>query len=202
MRWKKKSPVIMKPTVEQLQNELLRIRKRKQYVSIVKSTISSLIVFAALVLIVVVSLPVMHISGDSMLGTLADGNMIVTLRTERVEPGDLAVFFSSGGKLLVKRVIAEAGDEVNILGDGTVTVNGEVLEEPYAANKARGDYDIKLPYVVPQGRYFVLGDNRTISIDSRNSALGCVSGEQIIGKAVVKIWPLEEVRLLGVTDQD
>lgn len=202
MRWKKKSPVIMKPTVEQLQNELLRIRKRKQYVSIVKSTISSLIVFAALVLIVVVSLPVMHISGDSMLGTLADGNMIVTLRTERVEPGDLAVFFSSGGKLLVKRVIAEAGDEVNILGDGTVTVNGEVLEEPYAANKACGDYDIKLPYVVPQGRYFVLGDNRTISIDSRNSALGCVSGEQIIGKAVVKIWPLEEVRLLGVTDQD
>ncbi len=202
MSRKKKSGETMRLTVEQLQNELTRVRYKKQYASTIRSTISSLIVVAALVLVAVVWLPVMHISGDSMLGTLADGDIIVTMRTENVEPGDLVVFFGSGGKLLVKRLIAVAGDEVNILADGTVMVNGEALDEPYVANPARGDYDIELPYIVPKGRYFVLGDNRMISIDSRNSALGCVSGEQMIGKAMIKIWPLDDIQLLEAIDQD
>jgi len=196
----KKSGEAMNLSVEQLQKELNRVRYKRQYAGAIKSTISSLIVAAALVLIAVVSLPVMHVSGDSMLGTLADGDIIVTRRTGDVAPGDLVVFFSSGGKLLVKRLIAEAGDEVNITGEGTVTVNGEAIDEPYVANPTRGEYDIELPYVIPQGCVFVLGDNRAISVDSRNSALGCVAEEQIIGKAMVKIWPLVDIQLLGAID--
>lgn len=193
---RKENLTAFSPTIAQLEKELLRTKYRRNYWSTIRSTIFTLIAVASLVLLAVMYLPVLRVSGSSMGDTLASGDIVVTMRTEDVRPGDLVVFSIGNGKLLIKRVVAEAGDEIDILEDGTVTVNGEALDEPYVMNKTRGEYDIDLPYVVPEGRVFVLGDNRSVSVDSRNSAIGCVAGEQIIGKAAFKIWPLEEAELL------
>jgi signal peptidase I len=79
---------------------------------------------------------------------------------------------------------------VDLGADGTVFVNGEPLDEPYIAQKSFGETDIELPYQVPDARIFVMGDNRDVSIDSRNTAVGCVAEEQIVGKIVYTVWPL------------
>ena len=193
---RKENLTAFSPTIAQLEKELLRTKYRRNYWSTIRSTLFTLIAVASLVLLAVMYLPVLRVSGSSMGDTLASGDIVVTMRTEDVHRGDLVVFSIGNGKLLIKRVVAEAGDEIDILEDGTVTVNGEALDEPYVMNKTRGEYDIDLPYVVPEGRVFVLGDNRSVSVDSRNSAIGCVAGEQIIGKAAFKIWPIEEAELL------
>lgn len=188
------------PTSEQLEKELQRMKYRRNYWSAVWNTVFSLIAVIAVVLLAVMWLPVLRVSGNSMENTLMSGDIIVTVRTEDVHRGDLAVFSIGNGKTLIKRVVAEAGDEIDIQEDGTVTINGAALEESYAINKARGEYDIELPYTVPAGRIFVLGDNRSVSVDSRKSAIGCIAGEQIIGKAAIRIWPLDRMGLLW-TDQ-
>lgn len=188
-----KNETVLTPTTEQLERELIRVRYRRNYWSSVRSTLFSLIAVASVVLLAVMWLPVLRVSGNSMANTLADGDIVVTLRTEEVQPGELAVFSVGGGKMLIKRVIAQGGDEIDIREDGAVLVNGEALDEPYAINITRGECDVELPYVVPEGRVFVMGDNRSVSVDSRTSALGCIAGEQIVGKAAVRIWPLDKL---------
>lgn len=200
MSKQRKNVEVFHPTSEQLEKELQRMKYRRNYWRALWNTIFSLIAVTAIVLLAVMWLPVLRVSGNSMENTLMSGDIIVTVRTEDVHRGDLAVFSIGNGKTLIKRVVAEAGDEINILEDGTVTVNGEALKESYVINKARGEYDIEMPYTVPEGRIFVLGDNRSVSVDSRNSVIGCIAGEQIIGKAAVRIWPLDQIGLLG-TDQ-
>ena len=199
---RKENLTTFSPTIEQLEKELLRTKSRRNYWGTIRSTIFTLIAAAALVLLAVMYLPVLRVSGSSMGSTLASGDIVVTMRTEDVHSGDLVVFSIGNGKLLIKRVVAEAGDEVDILEEGTVIVNGEAIDEPYAMNKTRGEYDIDLPYVVPEGRVFVLGDNRSVSVDSRNSAIGCIAGEQIIGKAALRIWPIEQAELLISINQN
>lgn len=189
------------PTLEQLERELKRVKNRRQYISTLRSTVFILLAIAAVVLLAVMWLPVLQVTGSSMQPALNDGNVVVTMRTSAVEPGDLVVFSTSGGKLLIKRVAAEAGDVVDILEDGTVTVNGEALNEPYAINIEKSDYDITLPCTVPQGRVFVLGDNREYSADSRNEAIGCIPEEQIIGRALIRIWPLDTFGILLPDEQ-
>lgn len=183
----------MQPTTEQLENELERVKYKRRYRSVLKSTIYTLITVAAIaILVATLWLPVLQIYGTSMTPTLTDGEIIFTVKTSDFEPGDIVSFYYNN-KILVKRVIAEAGDWVNIDADGTVYVNDVPLDEPYLEEKAFGDTDIELPYQVPDGKIFVMGDHRATSVDSRNTAVGCVAQEQIVGKIIFRIWPLNRL---------
>lgn len=188
MRKKKISEI---PTIEQLEAELQRERYNKRYGRVLRSTIYTLITVAAVaVLVATLWLPVLQIYGSSMAPTLVDGNIVVSLKAGDLETGDIVAFYYNN-KILVKRVIAGPGDWVDIKEDGTVYVNNEELDEPYLTEKAFGDCNIELPYQVPDSRIFVMGDHRSVSVDSRNTAVGCVADEQIVGKLVFRIWPLD-----------
>lgn len=189
----KKINAQMQPTTEQLENELERVKYKRRYRSVLKSTIYTLITVAAIaILVATLWLPVLQIYGTSMTPTLTDGEIIFTVKTSDFEPGDIVSFYYNN-KILVKRVIAEAGDWVNIDENGSVYVNDVPLDEPYLEEKAFGDTDIELPYQVPDGKIFVMGDHRATSVDSRNTAVGCVAQEQIVGKIIFRIWPLNRL---------
>lgn len=179
------------PELELLEAELERERYRKKYGNVLRSTAFSLVVVAAVaVLIAVLLLPVLQISGTSMTDSLQDEDIVVALNSSGYETGDIIAFYYNNN-ILVKRVIAAAGDWVDIDKDGNVYVNNELLDEPYVTDKALGDCNITLPYQVPDGRCFVMGDHRATSIDSRNTAVGCVSNDMVIGKILIRVWPLE-----------
>ncbi len=178
------------PSVEQLQEELHRELHNKRYYHVLFSTFYTLIVVAAVaVLVAVLLLPVLQIYGGSMNPTLTEGDIVVAVKGTEFEAGDLVSFYV-GNKLLVKRYIAGPGQWVNVDMDGNVYVDNELLDEPYLTEKALGECDVKLPYQVPDGRIFVLGDHRSTSVDSRSTSVGCVADEQIVGKIVFRIWPL------------
>ena len=179
------------PTVAQLEQELKRENYRRQYNRVLRSTIYTLVTVAAVaVLVATLFLPVVRIYGTSMTPTMTDGDIVVSVKQGSFERGDIIAFWFNN-KILVKRVIALPGEWVDIDEDGNVSVNGEPLDEPYLTEKALGECDIELPYQVPDGRIFVMGDHRSTSSDSRNSAVGCVAEEQIVGKLVFRVWPFE-----------
>ena len=180
------------PTLEQVERERDRLKYKSRYGSMLKSTAAILIVVAAVaVLIATLWMPVLRIYGTSMVPTLENGQIVVSVKTTDFKPGDIVAFYQ-GNKLLIKRYIAGPADWVDIDADGNVSVNGTVLDEPYIEEKAYGETNIELPYQVPDNRYFLIGDNRDVSVDSRNTALGCVANEQIVGKVVFRIWPLSK----------
>ena len=185
------------PTVEELKAELARLDYKKRFRSVLRSTIFTLVVVAAIaVLVATLWMPVLRIYGTSMAPTLPDGTIVVSVKKRsNFEPGEIVAFYYNNN-ILVKRVIAQAGDWVDIDEDGNIYVNNVLLDEPYIDEKAFGDTNIELPYQVPEGRIFVVGDNRAVSIDSRNKAVGCVASEQIVGKLALKIWPLENFETL------
>jgi signal peptidase I len=148
-------------------------------------------VAAVAVLVATLWLPVLQIYGTSMAPTLTDGDVVVSLKSGKFNTGDVIAFYYNN-KILVKRVIAGPGDWVDIKDDGTVYVNDVELDEPYVVEKALGDCNITLPYQVPESRVFVMGDHRSVSIDSRNTAVGCVSEEQIVGRLVMRLWPFDQ----------
>lgn len=188
MKSRKKNLII--PSVEALERELKRERYRSNYRATLRSTISALITVAAIaVLVATLLLPVLQIYGTSMTPTLTDGDIVISLKESDFQKHDVVAFYYNN-KILVKRVIARAGEWVNIDEEGNVTVDGVQLDEPYVMDKAFGDCNITLPYQVPEGRLFVMGDHRSVSVDSRNSAVGCVAEEQIVGKLIFRIWPL------------
>lgn len=190
MRRKEKKPM---PTTQELQTELNRVRYKVRYRSVFRSTVYTLITVAAIaILVATLWLPVLRIYGSSMTPTLQDGDIIFTVKTSLFEPGDIISFYYNN-KILVKRVIARSGEWVDIDEDGTVYVNNEPLNEPYLTEKAFGDCNIELPYQVPDGKVFVMGDHRSTSVDSRNTSVGCVSQEQMVGKIVFRVWPLERL---------
>ena len=189
----KKQTPFSSPTVEQLEAEIKRVNHKKRYRTVLKSTVYILITVAAIaVLVATLWLPVLQIYGSSMYPTLQDGEIIFSVKTAEFEPGDIVAFYFNN-KILIKRVIAGPGDWVNMAEDGTVSVNGEVLEEPYLTETAYGDTDIELPYQVPDGKIFVMGDHRATSVDSRNTAVGCVAQEQVVGKILFRVWPLNHM---------
>ena len=178
------------PEVPLLKAELKRERYKYRYANMLKSTLNTLVVVAAFaVLVATLWMPVLQIYGSSMQPTLKEGQIVVSLKNSEFKQGDLIAFYI-GNKLLVKRVIAGPGDIVNISDDGTVRVNGQVLNEPYVSEKALGESDIEYPYQVPDARYFVMGDHRKTSVDSRNSVIGTIALEQIVGKIAFCVWPL------------
>lgn len=180
------------PDIPLLEAELKRERYKKLYGRTLRSTIYMLITVAAIaILVATMWLPVLQIYGSSMTPTLQDGEIVFSLKTGKMEMGDVVAFYYNN-KILVKRVIAGPGDWVDIDEDGTVYVNEEVLDEPYVKEKAYGDTNIKLPYQVPDGKFFVMGDHRATSVDSRNTSVGCVAQEQVVGKIAVRVWPLQQ----------
>ena len=185
------------PATEQLEAELAREKYKHRYHSVLRSTIYTLVIVAAVaVLTATLWLPVLQIYGSSMTPTLQDGEIIFTVKTSKFEPGDVIAFYYNN-KILVKRVICGPADWVNMDEDGTVYVNGTELDEPYLVDKALGDCNIELPYQVPDGKVFVMGDHRSTSVDSRNTAVGCVAQEQIVGKIIFRIWPLNRLGAVG-----
>lgn len=181
------------PEVAELERELEREQYKVRYRQTLKSTIYALItVAAAAVLVATLWLPVLKIYGNSMTPTLNNGQIVLSWKTRELETEDIIAFYYNN-KVLVKRVIAQPGDWVDIDGDGNVYINGTLLEEPYLAEKARGECDIELPYQVPENRYFVMGDHRSTSVDSRSSVVGCIAEDQIVGRLVLCVWPLEEL---------
>ena len=189
---KRKNGSLDLPTAEQIERERKRLRYRRRYGRTLKSTIAVLIVVAAAaVLVATLWMPVLQIYGASMVPTLEDGQIVVSVKSSRFEPGDIVAFYQ-GNKLLIKRFIAGPADWVDIDTDGNVSVNGKLLDEPYIVQKAYGETNIELPYQVPDKRYFLMGDNRDVSVDSRNTAVGCVADEQIVGKVIFRIWPLSQ----------
>ena len=178
------------PTTGQLSRELKRVRYNTGFNGMLRSTVGILVTVAAIaVLIAVLLLPVLQIYGTSMTPTLNEGDIVVSVKGTKFETGEVIAFYYNN-KILVKRVIANTGQWVDIDNDGNVYVDNEKLEEPYIVQKAFGETNIILPYQVPESRIFVMGDNRDASIDSRNTSVGCVSDEQIVGKIVFRIWPL------------
>jgi signal peptidase I len=180
------------PTVEQLAAELGREKYKRRYKRVLRSTIYTLIVVAAVaVLVATIWMPVLQIYGASMAPTLDEGDIVISVKGSDFAPGDMVAFYM-GNKILVKRCIAGPGQWVDIDADGNVYVDGELLDEPYLTEKALGDCDIALPYQVPDNRYFCMGDHRSTSVDSRSTTVGCVSDEQIVGKIVFRVWPLPD----------
>lgn len=184
------------PDLSLLEAELEREQYKNSFGRMLRSTVFSLLVVAAIaVLIAVLLLPVLQISGTSMSPSLQDGDIVVSVNSSGYQIGDIIAFYYNNN-ILIKRVIASAGDWVNIDPDGNVYVNEQLLEEPYISEKALGDCDIRLPYQVPDGRCFVMGDHRATSVDSRNTAVGCVSNDKVIGKILFRVWPLREVGIV------
>ncbi len=184
-------------TSEEIERELNRVRYRERYGKTLRSTIYALITVAAIaVLVAVLLLPVLQIYGVSMTPTLYDGDIVISVKGSELENQDIVAFYYNN-KILVKRVIAQAGEWVDMDEAGNVRVNGKLLEEPYVEEKAKGECDITFPYQVPEGKLFVMGDHRDVSVDSRNSAVGCVSEEQIVGKLIMCIWPFNNFGKIG-----
>ena len=193
MRSKKENNL---PSSEEIQRELKRERKQIRFRRIITNTLHTLIVVAAVaVLITSLILPVLQISGTSMEPTLSNGDIVVLLKTSSLERGDLCGF-SYSNKILIKRVIALPGDILVIDEDGNVFLNGEMLDEPYITEKGLGECDIEFPFTVPENTYFLMGDHRSTSVDSRSSVIGCIAHEQMVGKLFLKVWPLENFSLI------
>ena len=182
-----------RPDVGKLKDELKRERNKARYHRAFRSVVFTFIAVAAVaVLVSTLWFPVLRIFGSSMSPSMKEGQIVVSIKTVNFKTGDIIGFYN-GNKLLIKRCIAGPGDWVDIREDGTVLVNDVEIDEPYLIEKAFGDCNIELPYQVPDGRYFVMGDNRAVSVDSRNTAMGCVSEEQIVGRVLFCIWPLSDI---------
>ena len=178
------------PEISQLEAELKRVKYRSRYRTVLRSTVYTLVVVAAIaVLVATIWMPVLQIYGGSMTPTVDEGDIVISLKGSKFRQGDLVAFYL-GNKILVKRCIAGPGQWVDIDADGNVSVDGTPLEEPYLTEKALGDCNIDLPYQVPDNRYFCMGDHRSTSVDSRHTSVGCVAEEQIVGKIVFRVWPL------------
>lgn len=186
-------PGIDLPSIELLEAELKKERYKSNYGRVLRSTVFSLLVVAAMaVLIAVLLLPVLQINGTSMTDTLHNEDIVIAVNSSKFKTGDVIAFYYNNN-ILIKRVIANSGDWVDIDEDGNVYVNNILLDEPYLKEKALGECNITLPYQVPDKKCFVMGDHRSTSIDSRNSSIGCIGEDAVVGKIIFRVWPLSNI---------
>lgn len=186
-----------RPTLDQLDRELTRRSRKGTWGRALRSTICLLIVVAAAALLCsMVLLSVLQVQGDSMEPTLQAGETLLAAKAPAYHRGDIVAFYYNN-KILLKRVIAVAGETVEIREDGTVLVNGAALDETYVSAKSLAPCDLQMPYQVPDGRLFVMGDNRSVSLDSRTSSIGCVAEKSVLGKVLLRIWPLNRLGVLS-----
>lgn len=179
------------PTSIQFEDELIRVKYKLRYRKLLKNTLYSLLIVAAIsVLIATLFLPVLEIYGSSMNPTLENGDIVVCIKTKNLKRGDICGMFYNN-HLLVKRVIGLPGDSIEMDDAGNLFVNGEYVDEPYISEKVLGECDLDFPYVVPEQTVFILGDNRPVAVDSRNEQFGCISYEEIQGKIVFRVWPFK-----------
>lgn len=181
------------PSLDVLEAELSRVKYKSKYGKVLRSTVYTLITVAAIaVLVATLWLPVLQVSGTAMSPTLAEGTIVVSYKTEDFKRGDVIAFYINN-KILIKRLIALPGDTVEIDNDGRVYVNGIMIEESYVDEYAMGETDIEMPFTVKKDTLFVMGDHRSVSVDSRNTAVGCIPVEDVVGKIFFKIWPFKEI---------
>ena len=186
------------PSLEEIQQEMTRVRSQSKYHQALRSTVSTIVVVAALaVLVAALLLPVLRVTGTSMEPAFQPGDIIVAYKTDSLKSGDLCCFYYNN-KLIVKRIIAQGGDRVEMDGEGRVTVNGLLLDEPYVSEYAFGQCDLDFPFEVPQGTLFVMGDNRPVSVDSRSINFGCINTEEMSGKIILRVWPLSAMEFFGL----
>lgn len=185
------------PSAAEVEQELKREHYKRRYRQVLKSTIFALLTAsAAAVLVATLWLPVLQIYGESMTPTLNDGEIVFSVKSSHLKQGDVVAFYYNN-KILIKRVIAGPGDWVFIDEDGSVYVNSYLLEEPYITEKSFGITDIELPYQVPDGKYFVMGDHRATSVDSRNTVVGCITMDQVVGRILFRVWPMDQFGLIS-----
>lgn len=180
-------------TITEIEQELKREKYKNKYIKVLMSTIYTLIIVSSIAAIIAtLVMPVLQISGSSMSKTLNEGEIVLSIKTKKIKNNDIIAFYH-GNKILVKRVIAKSGQWVNVDELGNIYVNNTLLDEPYVKEKKLGDIDIKFPYQVPESTYFVLGDDRKTSIDSRNSVIGTIKQEDIIGRVIFRVWPIKKI---------
>lgn len=181
------------PSTAEIQEAYDKVSFKERLKNSIISTTNILIVVAALaILTAMLFLPVLRIYGESMNNTLHSGELVVSVKNAHFETGDVIAFYYNNN-ILVKRVIATSGQWVDIDLKGDVYVDNQLIDEPYLEEKSFGEPDIDFPYQVPDERIFVLGDNRAVSVDSRNLAVGCVTSEQVVGRIVFRVWPLSKL---------
>ncbi len=186
-----------KLTTEELEEELNRQKYKFRYKKLLRSTIHILLVVVALsILISTLVFPVLKIYGESMESTLNSGDIVVCFKKSEYKHGDVVAFYYNN-QVLVKRIVALSSDWVDIDNEGNLYINDKLIDEPYIESKSYGESDISYPYQVPEESYFVLGDKRENSVDSRNSLIGTITNEEIIGKIIFKVWPVEEFGIVN-----
>ena len=183
-------------TVSDIEEELKKEKYRSKYKKILMSTVYTLVIVVSIALIVATLLmPVLQISGSSMIPTFHEGEIVVSLKNANLSNGDIIAFYH-GNKILIKRIIAKSSEWVNIDKDGNVYVNNTLIDENYILEKKLGDTDIEFPFQVPEETYFVLGDDRISSVDSRSSEIGTIKSEDIVGKIIFRVWPLKKLGMI------
>ncbi len=163
---------------------------KKEILSWVETIIVAMVLVALIITFVG---RMMRVEGSSMVPTLQNGERIITTPLyKELKHNDIVVIRRKDDKPLVKRIIGLPGDKININFDThEVFVNDKVVDEPFINEPTTRQYDVTFPATVPEGCYFVMGDNRNYSDDSRDSQIGMIDGRNIFGKAVFAVWPPE-----------